>query len=62
MRKKERKIEGKKEGKKEKERRKKEKKKQSKFMLKNISFSYLEALLPCSLISNKEASVKHDCG
>ena len=61
-RKKERMIEGKKEGKKEKERRKKEKKKQSKFMVKNVSFSYLEALLTCSLISNKETSVKRDCG
>lgn len=61
---KERKNARKEEGKKGKERRKnrKEKSKESKFMLKNITVSYLETLLTCSLISNKEASMKHDCG
>ena len=63
MRKKEIKNDRKEEGRKEKERRKKrkEKTKESKLMLKNISFSCLETLLTCSLISNKEASMKHDC-
>ena len=63
MRKKEIKNDRKEEGRKEKERRKKrkEKTKESKPMLKNISFSCLETLLTCSLISNKEASMKHDC-
>lgn len=39
----------------------KKKSKVSKFMLKNITVSYyLETLLTCSLISNKEASMKHE--